>query len=141
MTKPVYGKQRTVCGSYSADNVNRNTQKVLGDVSYSYATHSQDKVRQGADHPDLGTYPSDRPNYYVSGDGFKMGKQISGIGEADPDGSRALQKGWHRTAGFSAAVSTDGDHPGRGTTNMKSRGTDTDTAGQGSIKGSKFSWS
>jgi len=132
-------KQRTVTGSYSTQDVNRNTSAVAGDVRCDLST--RDKIRAGANHPDLGTYPSDRPNWYVSGDGFKMGKQISGIDEADPDGSRALQKEWHRKAGFSQEVNRYGNHPSKGTTNMKSRGVDSGDADHGSPKGSKFSWS
>lgn len=100
----------------------------------------------GADDPDLGTYPAfGRKGYYISGDAGKMGKEIYNVGNIDPDGSRALQKDWHARAGFSGVVSPTeneqgGTHPKRGTTNMKSRGADTDTAGQGSPKGSKFSW-
>jgi hypothetical protein len=68
-----------------------------------------------------------------------MGKRLTHP-DIDPDGSRALQKDWHRTAGFSAEVSRAGNHPSKGTTNMKPRGSDSDTVGQGSPKGTKFSW-
>jgi len=118
MTIPVYGKQRTVTGSYSGQSVERNTSKVAGDVPCALST--RDRVRDAG--------------------GFLMGKQISGIDEADPDGSRALQKGWHRKAGFSAEVSRAGNHPSKGTTNMKSRGTDTASPGQGSPAKASFSW-
>jgi len=134
--------RRTYAGAYSRD-CDDNTYKVLGDVSYYKA--SRDNIRLGADHPDLGTYPGPTPNNYVSGDGFKMGKQIYNVGNIDPDGSRALQKDWHQRAGFSGVVSPSeneqgGTHPKRGTTNMRSRGTDTASSGQGGPKGG-FSWS
>src|SRR5262245_6121667 len=140
MTKPVYGKQRTVCGSYSADNVNRNTSRVLADVEYY--TGTQDKVRDAGGGSDYNSLPSDRPGYYTGPDGFKLGKVISNIDEVDGYGSRALQKGWHREAGFSAAVSTDGDHPSKSrVSSWPSRGIDSDGgAAHGSPKGSKFSW-
>jgi len=141
------GKQRTWTGSYSGDSVERNTSKTLGDVACNLTT-TRDKVRLGADHPDLGTYPAfGRANYYVSGDGFKMGKEIYNVGNIDPDGSRALQKDWHARAGFSGVVSPTeneqgGTHPKHGTAHMRSRGTDSSSAGQqGSPKGAKFSWS
>jgi hypothetical protein len=138
MTKPNLGKQRSWTGAYSGQSVDRNTSKVAGDVPCDLST--RDRVRDAGGGSDYNSLPSDRPNYYTGPDGFLLGKQISGIDEADPDGSRALQKDWHRKAGFSQEVSRTGNHPGRGTTNMKSRGADTDTAGQGSPKGSKFSW-
>ena len=140
------GKQRTYCGAYSAENRDDNTGKVLGDVSYP--KYTRDKIRAGADHPDLGTYPGPTPNNYVSGDGFKMSIKLTHP-DVDPDGSRALQKDWHRRAGFSRVVSATeneqgGTHPSRGTdarTRMRSGwGADNDTAGQGSPKKAPFSW-
>jgi len=136
--------RRTYAGAYSRD-CDDNTYKVLGDVSYYKA--SRDNIRLGADHPDLGTYPGPTPNNYVSGDGFKMGKQIYNVGNIDPDGSRALQKDWHQRSGFSGVVSPTereqgGTHPKSGTdarTSVKSGwGADNDTPGQGSPGG--FSW-
>src|SRR6516162_7022314 len=138
MKIPVYGKQRTVTGSYSGQYVERNTSKVAGDVPCDLST--RDRVRDAGGGSDYNSLPTDRPGYYGGPDGFLMGKQISGIDEADPDGSRALQKGWHRKAGFSAEVSRAGNHPSKGTTNMKSRGTDTASPGQGSPAKASFSW-
>jgi len=138
MTKPNLGKQRTVTGSYSAQDVDRNTSRVAGDVPCDLST--RDKIRAGADHPDLGTYPGRTPNNYVSGDGFKMAIKLTHP-DVDPDGSRALQKDWHRKAGFSQEVNRYGNHPSKGTDNFKSRGTDSGDAAHGSPKGSKFSWS
>src|SRR5215510_503831 len=124
------GKQRTWTGSYSGDSVERNTSKTLGDVACNLTT-TRDKVRAGADHPDLGTYPAfGRVNYYVSGDGFRMGKEIYGTGNIDPDGSRALQKDWHARAGFSGVVSPTereqgGTHPDNSAqSSWPSRGSD-----------------
>jgi len=137
MTKPNLGKQRTWTGSYSGQSVDRNTSKVAGDVPCDLTT--RDKIRAGADHPDLGTYPGRTPNFYVSSEPFKAAIKLTHP-DVDPDGSRALQKDWHRRAGFSQEVSRHGNHPSRGTTNMKSRGVDSGDASHGSPKGSKFSW-
>jgi hypothetical protein len=137
------GKQRTWKGAYSND-ADRNTGSDLADYSFKSFTGTRDEVRMGADHPDLGTYPAfGRANYYVSGDGFKMGKQIYNVGNIDPDGSRALQKDWHARAGFSGVVSPTeneqgGTHPKAGHTKFASRGTDAPSSGQGSPGG--FKW-
>jgi len=55
------------------------------------------------------------------------------------DGSRALQKEWHRKAGFSA-VSSDSNHPRNSSvSSWPSRGTDSG-GNVGSPRGAKFSW-
>jgi len=136
MTKPNLGKQRTVTGSYSGQFVDRNTSKIAGDVPCDLST--RDKVRDAGGGSDYNSLPSDRPNYYTGPDGFLLGKRVPGID--DDDSSRALNKEWHRRAGFSQEVSRHGNHPSRGTTNMKSRGVDSGDSAHGSPKGSKFSW-
>jgi hypothetical protein len=139
------GKQSVYKGAYSHD-ADTNTGKDLADCDFKGFTGTKDNVRKGADHMDLGTYPAfGRVNYYVSGDGFKMGKQIYDMGNIDPDGSRALQKDWHARAGFSGVVSPTeneqgGSHPRQGSTKFAPRGTDAKSSGQGSPSGSKFSW-
>src|SRR5215472_2902788 len=135
MTKPNLGKQRTQTGAYSGDSVERNTSKVLGEVPYY--TGTGDKVRDAGGGSDYNSLPSDRPNYYTGPDGFLLGKKVLGID--DDNSSRALNKEWHRRAGFSQEVSRADNHPSKGTTNTKSRGTDTTSPGQGSPKGG-FSW-
>ena len=137
MTKPNLAKQRTVTGAFSHD-ANTNTGRDLADCNFGNFTGTRDKVRDAGGGSDYNSLPSDRPNYYTGPDGFKLGKKVPGID--DDDSSRALQKGWHRAAGFSGVVSTNNNHPGKGTTNMRSRGTDTDTADQGFPKGTKFLW-
>jgi len=136
MTKPNLGRQRTIAGSYSGQSVERNTSKVLGDVPYY--TGTRDKVRDAGGGSELAWFPGPTPNNYVAGDGLRLGKRLTHP-DIDPDGSRALQKDWHRKAGFSQEVNRADNHPSKGTTNMKSRGVDSGGSGQGGPK-CGFSW-
>lgn len=94
--------------------------------------------------------PGPTPNKYVANTDGKMSIDVSKVDDVYtwPDGT---DPSWHVKGGFSGRIQRTGgkglaangapagNHPSKGTTNFKSRGTDTPTPDQGSPKGG-FSW-
>ena len=95
-------------------------------------------------------YPGPTPGKFVANVDGKMSIDVSKVDDVYswPDGT---DPSWHVQGGFSGRVQRTGgngfaangaparNHPSKGTTNFKSRGTDTPTPDQGSPKGG-FSW-
>ena len=85
-----------------------------------------------------GYMPGDRPGTFQ--DNTQRKRYQVDLDFVDSDESRALNKAWHRTAGFSAEVSRGTQHPRNSSVgSWPSRGADTATEGQGSPKGG-FKW-
>jgi|SRR6516162_9038087 hypothetical protein len=84
-----------------------------------------------------GYMPGDKPGTFQ--DNTQSKKYQLDLSRVDSDESRALQKDWHRTAGFTAEVSRGTQHPKKSSvSSWPSRGTDTASPDQGSVGG--FKW-
>jgi hypothetical protein len=84
--------------------------------------------------------PGDRPGT-VQANTQRKRYQVD-LNLVDPDGSRALQKDWHRTAGFSAEVGRGTQHPRQSSvSSWPSVGADSGDQDHGSgPSGGKFKW-
>ena len=82
--------------------------------------------------------PGRTPNVYVENAAGRNRIQLD-LSRVDSDESRALQRSWHRTAGFSAEVGRGTQHPKQSdVSSWPSVGADKPTPDQGSRGG--FKW-